>query len=76
MYIVVLDYDRQAVDRLAWDVGSATRAEIEIMLEAFGYSLPDINWMATEEEPEYRLVEVSDHIPNIKIERYGKPNDK
>ena len=65
MYITVMDYSTKNVATLVWNVEKATTEEVEILLQGCGYHLSQIDYMTSEEEPEYSIVEVSDILPEI-----------
>ena len=65
MYITVMDYSTKKVATLAWNVENATTEEVEILLERCGYHFSQIDYMISEEEPEYSIMEVTDLLPEM-----------
>ena len=65
MYITVMDYSTKNVATLAWNVEKATTEEVDILLERCGHHLSQIDYMTSEEEPEYSIVEVSDLLSDV-----------
>ena len=72
MYITVMDFSTKSITKLVWDVEEATTEETEVLLEAMGYHLSQIAYMTTDDEPDFGgVVEVTDLLPNFKIENIG-----
>lgn len=69
MYITVMDYSTESITKLVWDVESAKTEEVECLLEAAGYHLSQIDYMVSDDEPDVGIVEVSDILPDFKIEK-------
>ena len=59
----------QTVTTYVWDVPTPTEEEVELLISALGYHWDEIFYMTSIEEPTVSSVEVSDVLPEFKIER-------
>ena len=63
MYITIMDYSTKTISKMVWDVvfEFTTTEQVEDLLVRCGFRLPQINYMITEDEPDYGgCIEVSD----------------
>lgn len=57
------------VETWHWDEPTATTEEVQVLIEALGYDLGKVFYMTSDEEPYVSANEVSDRLPDFKIER-------
>ena len=59
----------KSVNTWHWDIESATDDEVKVLIEALGYDINSVSYMTTDEEPFVGTSEVSDRLPDFRIER-------
>ena len=69
MYITIMNPSTHSVTTYDWDVPTPTKEEVEVLIEALGYHWDEIFYMTSIEEPIVSSNEVSDVLPDFKIER-------
>lgn len=58
-----------SVETWHWDKATATTEEVQVLIEALGYDISKVYYMTSDEEPYVSANEVSDRLPDFKVER-------